>query len=97
MTKSDHRPLIVESEGPPAPIDPTQRGSRRFEARWLKEEAVEEMVHLLGHGQRLGEGPSFMQKRRDVHEELHIWDQKVLKGLVNRIKNLQEELERVRR
>jgi hypothetical protein len=32
-----------------------------------------------------------------VHKELHTWDQKVLKGPVYRIKNLQKELERVRR
>ena len=38
-----------------------------------------------------------MQKMRDVHEELHTWDQKVSKGPVYRIKNLQKDLERVRR
>jgi len=55
----------------------------------LKEEMVEEMVQAAwARAAARGEGPSFMQKMRDVHEELHTWDQKVLKGPVYRIKNL---------
>lgn len=39
MTKSDHRPLVVETE-PGA--EPYQRGQgKKFEARWLKEETVQ--------------------------------------------------------
>jgi hypothetical protein len=59
---------------------------------------VEEMVQAArAWAATRGEGPSIMQKTRKVHEELHTWDQKVLKGPVYRIKNLQKELERVRR
>ena len=98
MTKSDHRPLIVETDRPPAPIDHAQRGVRRFEAHWLKEETVEEMIKTAwAQAMANGEGRSFMQKTCEVHEELHTWDQKVLKGPTYRIKKLQKELERVRR
>lgn len=44
-----------------------------------------------------GESPLFMQKTNDVHDKLHTWDHKVLKGSANRIKQLEKELERVRR
>ena len=81
--------MIIEIDGPPAPVDPAQQGARRFEAHWLKEETVEEMVQAAwARAAARGEGPSFMQKTRDVDEELHTWDQKVLKGPVYRIKNL---------
>ena len=35
----------------------------------------------------------FLKKPRQVHEELHVWDKKVLKGPTNRIKKMQKELE----
>jgi hypothetical protein len=64
----------------------------------LKEETVEEMVQAAwAWVTARGEGPYFRQKMRDVHEKLHTWDQKVLKGPIYQIKNLQKELERVRR
>jgi hypothetical protein len=85
MTKSDHRPLIVKTDGPPVPVDPAQRGVRRFEARWLKEEMVQD---AWAQAAARAEDPSFRQKMRDIHEELHTWDQKVLKGPIYRIKNL---------
>lgn len=43
-----------------------------------------------------GEAPTFLQKTRQVHEELHVWDKKVLKGPFNRIKKMQKELEEIR-
>lgn len=44
MVKFDHRPIIVETD---CIIGQSGRreGPRRFEARWLKEETVEEIVH----------------------------------------------------
>jgi len=43
MVKSDHRPIIVNTTGASGQI--LQReGTRRFEARWLKEETVDEIV-----------------------------------------------------
>lgn len=40
-----------------------------------------------------GEGPTLMQKTKQVHEDLHYWDVKVLKGPLTRIKKLHKELE----
>lgn len=43
MVKSDHHPIIVETYcGSGKPFN--REGPKRFEARWLKEETVEEIV-----------------------------------------------------
>lgn len=45
-----------------------------------------------------GEGPSFAKKKViDVHDKLHKWDKDVLKSPMKRMKDLQRELERLRR
>jgi hypothetical protein len=44
-----------------------------------------------------GDVPNFSQKTKQVHEELHVWDKKVLKGPANQIKKLQKKLEEIRR
>lgn len=44
-----------------------------------------------------GEGPSFAEKVRDIHEDLHKWDKDVLKKPEKRIADLKRELERLRR
>jgi hypothetical protein len=38
-----------------------------------------------------------MQKTREVHDELHTWDKRVLKGPVKRIDQLKRELETLKR
>jgi hypothetical protein len=43
MVKSDHRPLVVEIDGTQGQYSGGER-TRRFEARWLKEETVGEIV-----------------------------------------------------
>lgn len=43
MVKSYHRPLVVNTDGSNG--QPTQKEKpRRFEARWLKEETMEEII-----------------------------------------------------
>lgn len=98
MTKSDHRPLIVDTMVQATNGVHGRRCFKRFEARWLKEETVEEMVKAAwARAVARGEGPTFMQKTMQVHDELHVWDRKVLKGPTNRIKKMQKELEILRR
>lgn len=45
MTKSDHRPLIVDTGGYDVQMGNSQCRVKRFEVRWLKEETIEEMVN----------------------------------------------------
>lgn len=73
MTKSDHRPLIVDIEYLPDVNGRDDRRPRRFEARWLHEDTVEAMVQAAwARANACGEGPTFMQKTAQVHEELHV-------------------------
>jgi hypothetical protein len=98
MTRSDHRPIVMgltyladHHEG--------ERGrKKRFEARWLQEDTVEEMIKATwARASARGEGPSFLDKVREVHEDLHKWDKDVLKNPVKRMADLKRDLERLRR
>jgi hypothetical protein len=42
-----------------------------------------------------GEGPKLVERVADVHEDLHKWDKEVLKKLIQRIKALEKDLERL--
>jgi Mg2+ and Co2+ transporter CorA len=59
---------------------------------------MEEMIKATwARAKAWGGGPSFAEKVNDVHDELHKWDKEVLKSPMKRMKDLQRELERLRR
>jgi hypothetical protein len=97
MTKLDHKPLNVDMECLLA-LDLGAGGHpKRFEARWLHEETVEEIVKTAWvQACAWDEGPTFMQKANHVHEELHVWDREELKGPSYQIKEPKRELEKRR-
>lgn len=96
MTKSDHRPLVIDTEFYKETNRPL-RPVKRFEGRWLKEETVEEVVRTAWQrASLLGLGP-FKQKVDSVHEELHKWDRETLKRAQKRMAKLKKELEELRR
>ena len=97
MVKSDHRPIIVETEcGSGQSVN--REGPRRFQARWLKEETVEEIVQAAwARATAMGNFPKLMTKVNAVHDDLHAWDREVLKKHVQRMKKLKRELEILRR
>jgi hypothetical protein len=76
-----------------------RRGSPwRFEARWLKEETVQEIVQTAwARASAQGQGSPLMSKANQVHSELHGWDKEVLKKPIHLIKQLKRELESLRR
>lgn len=79
-TRSDHRPLLVYTEYISNTHAKTDR-VRRFEARWLQEDVVEEMVKAAWERAKArGEDISLMEKCNDVHSELHTWDRDVLRA-----------------
>jgi hypothetical protein len=95
-TRSDHRAIVMDTHY----LAPTQgrSGNKRFEARWLQEDTVEEMIKAAwARAKARGEGLSFSEKVNDVHEELHKWDREVLKAPAKRISDLNKELERLKR
>jgi hypothetical protein len=97
MVKSDHQPLIVDTDSSSGQYV-HREGPRRFEAIWLKEETVEEIVHAAwACAAAQGSGPSLMAKVSAVHTDLHVWDHEVLKKPAQRMKKLKRELEILRR
>jgi hypothetical protein len=96
-TRSDHRPLLVDTEYL-SNTHAMRDSPRRFEARWLQEDMVEEMVKSAWkRAKARGENLSLMQKCSDVHSELHSWDKEVLRGPARRLKELKKDLEQLRR
>lgn len=80
MGKSDHRPICLDTDYLAGVAAATPRRERRFNARWLAKETVEEIVRTawLKAGQQ-GLGPSAKLKLEAVHNDLHAWDHTVLK------------------
>ena len=96
---SDHRPIVLDMEYWDEKIFKSQEGRvKQFEARWLKEETVTEIVKASWEKANLaGIGPSLADRTRAVHADLHTWDRETLKGPKVRIRKLKKELERLRR
>jgi hypothetical protein len=70
-TRSDHQPILVDTEYQSTSHVITN-GPRIFEARWLQEDTVEEMVKAAWERAKArGEDPFLMQKVNHVHSELH--------------------------
>jgi hypothetical protein len=58
-------------------------GKKWFEARWLQEDTVEEIIKTAwARAAARGEGPKLMEHVADVDEDLHKWDKEVLKKLI---------------
>ena len=71
---------------------------KQFEAKWLKEETVNEIVKASWERAKLaGIGPSLVDRTKAVHAYLHNWDREILKGPKRRIRKFKKELERLRR
>ena len=67
-------------------------GPCRFEARWLAEEDVETIIQTSWEARKaLGVAP-FAELTADVHQALHSWDKKVLKGPRTKLRELQKKL-----
>ena len=61
-------------------------GERRFEARWLSQSTVDEIVHTAWERAKLaGAGPSLADRTKSVKDDLHKWDRDTLKGPKKRI------------
>ena len=59
---------------------------------------MEEMIKVAwARASARGEGPTFREKVREVHDDLHKWDKEVLKNPTKRMLDLKRDLERLRR
>lgn len=94
---SDHRPLILDTEYEEAIRFVSPAGVRHFEARWVQEETVNEIVKSAwDRAKAAGIGPSLADRTKAVHADLHDWDRNVLKSPKKRIRKLKKELEKLR-
>lgn len=96
--KSDHYPLSVDTEFSGSQQTQTFVSPRRFEARWLKEDTVQEVVQTAWvRASAQNRDSALMSRVNQVHKELHEWDREVLKRPAYCIKRLRRELEVLRR
>ena len=89
-TKSDHRPIFMDTEG----VIPSeeQRGRiKQFEASWLQEEDVVQLVSEAW--ERTDPTASIAVRTAAVHQEMHVWDREILKAPHRRLKDLKVDLE----
>ncbi|XP_021321426.1 uncharacterized protein LOC110437330 [Sorghum bicolor] len=94
--KFDHRPLSVRTESLQGHYQVSC--TKRFEAKWLKEETVQEVVQTAwARASAQGQGGLLMSKLNQVQSELHEWDRKVLKKPVQRMKKLRRKLEELKK
>lgn len=94
---SDHRPIWIDTEHFDGELLRKRSGGLRFEAKWLQEETVEEIVKSAWERAKLaGIGPSLADRTRAVHADLHAWDRNTLKGPKKRISKLKRELEKLK-
>jgi hypothetical protein len=94
MGKSDHRPIYLDTEYLAGVAAPRTRPRHMFEAHWLAEDTIEEVIKTAWQkGVVQGLCPSASAKLEVVHIELHAWDRRVLKGPRARLRVAQKELE----
>lgn len=95
FNKSDHRPILIDTDFQQGlqPRGPT--GPRKFEARWLAEEEVEVIVQTAWDRAKSSGVVPYSQVTDDIHAALHTWDKETFKGPRTRLRKLQKELNTV--
>ncbi|KAK1661439.1 hypothetical protein QYE76_049598 [Lolium multiflorum] len=94
--RSDHRPIVVDTEYHAGLCQP-RRTTRQFEARRLKEETVEEIVKTAWLKAKSRGLYGVKECTEVVHNKLHNWDRKELRGPKHGIRKFQKELEELRK
>lgn len=98
MGKSDHHPICLDTKYMSGVAESRPKYGRKFEARWLEEETVEEIVKTAWlKAVHQGLCPSAREKLESVHKDIHAWDRQVLNGPRTRLKKAHRELENLMR
>jgi hypothetical protein len=97
FNKSDHRPILVDTEAQDGLNLNRAVGPKKFEAKWLCEESVEAIIQTAWDRVHTSGTQNFAEKTAYVHTALHDWDIEVLKagGPRHRLRELQKELNEV--
>ena len=87
--KSDHQPVLLDTEYLARVAENQPKKERKFEVRWLAEETVNEIVTTAWQkALHRGLCPTAMDKINAIHKDLHAWDRSVLKQPQARMKML---------
>ena len=92
MGKSDHRPIMLDTNHLVGVANDRPTYGRKFEAYWLAEETIEEIVKTVWL-KALQRGLRPTAKLESVHRDMHLWDHRVLKEPCARLRRAQNELE----
>lgn len=93
--KSDHRPVLIDTEYQLGVLPRGPSGPRKFEARWLAETDVETIVQTSWDNRKALDAAPLSEITADIHAALHRWDKEVLKGPRTRLRELQKKLNEV--
>ena len=87
--KSDHRPIVINTEYNSGMSEVRSRGPLRFEARWLCENSIENIIQTAWERSKQENVHALLSAHtKEVHEALHTWDKEVLKGPRKRLREL---------
>lgn len=93
-SKSDHRPIVLDIDGEVDEVRYAKEGTKCFEARWLKEQTIIDVVTAAW--ERTISSAPLADRTAAVHRELHLWDRDTLKAPYRRLKEMKDELEKLR-
>jgi hypothetical protein len=90
--RSDHRPILLETE---VTTVPGRSNSKKFEAKWLKEDSFREVVEKAWEKANV-EVPKggVLEKLAHLHSSLHAWDSEIQQQPKKRLRAAQRKLER---
>jgi hypothetical protein len=78
--KSDHRPLVIDTEYHAGSVRNAPSGPRKFEAKWLREEGIETIIQTTWERAKAVPGTSLAEATKEIQSSLNIWDREVLRG-----------------
>jgi hypothetical protein len=77
-TKSDHRPILLDTD-----FDPlgslNKKAPNRFEAKWLREKQFRQEVVQAWEAAKFENDDGVLARLGRMHMSLHAWDNRVLK------------------
>ncbi|XP_051229050.1 uncharacterized protein [Lolium perenne] len=92
-TRSDHRPILLDTDDQQVE-GRINAGTKRFEAKWLKEDNFRQEVVLAWERAGTGAGDGVLARLGRMHSSLHAWDNKYLKQPKCRLRKAQRDLQK---
>jgi hypothetical protein len=92
-TKSDHRPILLDTNYEPL-ASLKKNGPKQFEEKWLKENQFRQEVVQAWEAANLGNDDGVLACLGRMHTSLHAWDNRILKKPKGRLRKAQHELQK---